>query len=217
MNRDHGLEGAARRNAYQARRAVQSLARLERRDFQRHAIPPGQQRLALWARLQLQVPLGVEPDPGLLAVQFRQRLHDHLGGQHRERIHVPDKGGHIIIAGPGHDVADRTGLDDPATVEYRDLIAEPQRLVHVMGHEQDRLVHACLEREQLVLQSRTDERIERREGLIHQQDVRIGGKGARQPDPLLHAAGQLGHRAIRPLRQSDQFELLIDELPLLLA
>ena len=50
------------------------------------------------------------------------------------------------------------------------------------------------------------ERIERREGLVHQEDRRLGGKGAGEADALLHAAGELVHAllapAVRPTRSS---------------
>ncbi len=52
--------------------------------------------------------------------------------------------------------------------------------------------------------------IERREGLVHQQDRRLGGEGARQPDALLHAAGELVRIFLRPWREADQLELLCD-------
>ena len=60
------------------------------------------------------------------------------------------------------------------------------------------LLHPLLQRQQLVLQLAPDQRIERRERLVHQQDVRIGGKGTRESDALLHAAGELAAYSARP-------------------
>ena len=70
----------------------------------------------------------------------------------------------------------------------RDFVAELERLIKVVAHEQDGLAHPLLQREQLILQLAADQRIERGEGLVHEQDVRIGGERACQADALLHAA-----------------------------
>src|SRR5690606_31772157 len=61
--------------------------------------------------------------------------------------------------------------------------------------------------DQLVLQLCADERVESRERLVHQKDRRFRGKGASEPDALLHPAGQLMGVFLRPLRQADQLEL----------
>ena len=42
--------------------------------------------------------------------------------------------------------------------------------------------------------------IERRERLVHQQDVGVGGEGAGEADALLHAAGQLVRIFVGPAR-----------------
>jgi hypothetical protein len=41
-----------------------------------------------------------------------------------------------------------------------------------------------LQIEQFVLQLLADQRIERREGLVHQENLCVCGEGARQPNPL---------------------------------
>ena len=117
-------------------------------------------------------------------------------------IHVPHELRHILVAPAQHDVLGRAGLHDPAALQDRDAIAEPQRLVQVVADEQDGLLDPLLQRQQFILQLAADQRIERRERLVHQQNVRVGGKGARQPDALLHAAGQFADIAVRPLRKA---------------
>ena len=59
------------------------------------------------------------------------------------------------------------------------------------------LTRAC-SAEQLVLQLVADQRVERRERLVHQQDVRVRRERAREPDALLHAAGQFADIAGPP-------------------
>jgi hypothetical protein len=48
--------------------------------------------------------------------------------------------------------------------------------------------------------------IERRERLVHQEDRRIGGEGAREADALLHAAGQLRDALFGPVAEVDDAE-----------
>ena len=96
-------------------------------------------------------------------------------------------------------------------LEDRDPVAEPQGLVEVVRYEQDRLAHALLQRAQLVLQLAADQRIERRERLVHEQDLRVGRECARETDALLHAAGELVAVMIGPLRQPNELELLVDD------
>ena len=56
-----------------------------------------------------------------------------------------------------------------------------------------------------------DQRIQRREGLVHQQDVGIGSQRPRQPHPLLHAARELVHPLAGPRIEMDEGELLLDD------
>ena len=48
-----------------------------------------------------------------------------------------------------------------------------------------------LDRHQLVLHLAADQRIQSTEGLVHEQDVGIGGECSLQPHSLLHAAAEL--------------------------
>ena len=65
--------------------------------------------------------------------------------------------------------------------------------------------------QQFVLQFVADQRIERRERLVHQQDVGVGCEGAREAHSLLHAARQFMAELARPLRQADHGELVGDD------
>src|SRR3984885_9310053 len=124
---------------------------------------------------------------------------------------MPYELGDVIVGRSLHDVLRAAGLHDAATFENRDLIAELERLIQIVTDEQYGSLHARLQRQQLILQLAADQRIERRERLIHQQDVSIGRERARQPDPLLHATGELVAVALAPGGQSDQLELLVDD------
>ncbi len=66
--------------------------------------------------------------------------------------------------------------------------------------------------QKLVLKARADQRVERREGFVHQKDRRLGREGAGEADALLHAAGKFADLALGPVRQADERQLLIDLL-----
>src|SRR6185437_9936513 len=48
------------------------------------------------------------------------------------------------------------------------------------------------------------------ERLVHEQDVGVGGEGAREAHALLHAAGEFMAEFARPLRQANHGELVGD-------
>src|SRR5947207_9526089 len=100
------------------------------------------------------------------------------------RIHVLHELGDIVVGGPLEDVAARARLHDAPAFEDGDLVAELQGLVEIVTDEEDGLPDPLLERQQLVLELAADERVERRERLVHEQDVRIGRERPREPDAL---------------------------------
>ena len=65
-----------------------------------------------------------------------------------------------------------------------------------------------LQLEQLVLHVAADQRVERAERLVHQQQVGVGGERAGQADALLHAAGQLVGPGLLPAGESGQLQRL---------
>ena len=69
-----------------------------------------------------------------------------------------------------------------------------------MGDEDDRLAELTLEALQLALQLLAHDRVDGAEGLVHEQDVRVGGEAAGDADSLLLAAGELGGIAGGELR-----------------
>ena len=56
-----------------------------------------------------------------------------------------------------------------------------------MRDEHNRFVQAGLQLEQLILHFRSDQRVERTEGFVHQDHVRIRGECSGQSDTLFHA------------------------------
>ncbi len=103
-------------------------------------------------------------------------------------------------------------LEHAALRQQRDAVAKLDRLIDVVGHEDDRLAHHPLEAEQLVLKAVARDRVDGSEGLVHEQDVGIGAECPRHTDALPLAAAQLRRQAARVIlgRQRDEVEQLLD-------
>ena len=84
-----------------------------------------------------------------------------------------------------------------------------------MGHEHDRAVRArCRSRSRSSLSRKRVDLVERREGLVHQQQAAAcSGKRARDRDAHLHAAGEFARIGLRKIAQADEREALLDALP----
>src|SRR5947209_8484277 len=73
-----------------------------------------------------------------------------------------------------------------------DAVAEIDRFVEVMGHENHGGTTGRDQREHLVLQSLPRHRVECAERFVHQQRLRLLCQAAGDLQALLHAAGHLG-------------------------
>ena len=117
--------------------------------------------------------------------------------------------------GVGEDGRRRVVLgQDAAALQDRDAIAHLDRLVDVVGDEDDRLAHLLLEAQELVLEAVAADRVDRAERLVHEHDRRIGGQRPGDADPLALSTGQLVRVsvAIGAGLQADQLEQLVDAL-----
>ena len=94
--------------------------------------------------------------------------------------------------------------------QKRDARAQQQGFAHVVGHKDDGFLQALLERLKLALDFRPGQRVERPEGLVHQQDRRVTRQGARHSHALPLAAGKLARIARKKLPgwQADKFQHL---------
>ena len=93
-------------------------------------------------------------------------------------------------------------LDDVAEVHERGAIGDPVGLLEVVGDDHDRHLRAQLH--DLLLDHRGRDRVERRAGLVEQQDLRPHRERAGDAEPLLLAAGE---------RQRGMVEVVLDLFP----
>ena len=85
-------------------------------------------------------------------------------------VHILDELGYVAGGGLGQDLLGRADLDDGTVLHDAHSVADAKRLVEVVGDEQDRLAKLCLDLHHLVLHLASDQRIQRAERLVHQQD-----------------------------------------------
>jgi len=83
-----------------------------------------------------------------------------------------------------------------ALAHHGDEIAHLDRLVDVMGDEQDRLGQVRLEPEELVLEALADDRVDRPEGLVHEHERRVRREGTGDTDTLALATRELARISI---------------------
>ena len=94
-----------------------------------------------------------------------------------------------------------------------DAIRQVDGLVDLVGHEQHGLARFLPDAQQLDLHEVARLRVERRERLVHEQHVGIGGERARKADALLHAAGQFVRIVTFETRKPDHHDQSLGDLP----
>ncbi len=83
------------------------------------------------------------------------------------------------------------GAGFTAVAHQQDAVSQQDGLVHVVRDHENRLMRLAHDGHQLVLNGAARERVQRAEGLVEQQHLRLDGKCPRDADALLHAAGEL--------------------------
>ncbi len=145
--------------------------------------------------------------PALPAASVLLALLPHLRQHVRLEPHELRRGGDLRRARPRqrhvHDVAHaarpRRHDDDP--------VGEEQRLVDVVGDEEDGGAHLLPHAEQQLLHRHPRLRVERGERLVHQHHARPVDEHPGDPHPLLHAARQLARVRVLEAAQPDQVEV----------
>ena len=166
-----------------------------RQDAERDAEGDGQQE-GLDDQVQVSGGRRGEPQafgPGELE-QARHRAPP--GGERGHRLGVPEERPDEVVRGPFDQVRGAAMLDQSAAVDDRQPVGDPAGLADVVGDEDDGLAQATLQAAELVLELATGDRVERPEGLVHEDEVRVGGQGPGDPHALaLPAAELVRHQA----------------------
>jgi hypothetical protein len=106
------------------------------------------------------------------------------------------------------DLLRRADLLDPAGPHHRDGVGERERLGLVVGDEQGAGPRLAQDPGHLLAQPLPQPRVERRERLVEQHDLRVGGQGAGQGDALALAARELVRVGLGAVGEVDEVEAL---------
>ena len=136
-------------------------------------------------------------------------LHHVRGGEHASAVDVLHELLDVVVGRVHQDVLGGADLHDAAVAHHGDPVAEEHGLVQVVRDEDDRLLQLLLQFEQLLLHLATDQRVERTECLVHQQDVAVGGERTGDPHALLHATGELGRELLALALETHQGQDLL--------
>ena len=115
-------------------------------------------------------------------------VHDRTDLQDTGAVDVADELLDIGIAGIQQDMLRLTLLDDEPVFQDDKMVGKLQRLVQIVGDEDNGFVKILLKPQKKVLHRGADQRVERGERLVHQHHLGIRGQRPRKPDTLLHSA-----------------------------
>src|SRR5260370_31081611 len=82
--------------------------------------------------------------------------------------------------------------------QHDDPVRKIARLLDVVGGEQDGAFFVAAQRHEFLAQARRSEFIERREWLVHQEEIGVDNKRTRPRHPLLHTAPELSRKVAGP-------------------
>jgi hypothetical protein len=102
--------------------------------------------------------------------------------------------------------------NDAAGFEQDDAGSEKQGFAEIVSDEDDRLAETAGEGAEFALEFGAGDGIERAEGLVHEQNGRIGSKGAGKADALTLAAGEFAGAAMGEFAgiETDKLEHFLD-------
>ena len=115
------------------------------------------------------------------------------GFHHRAPQHVANTEDprHALRGRPPQELAAGRSLDHLARLVHDDLIAQPVRLLDIVGDEDGRHVPVRENGRQLLAQGLAQPHVERGERLVEEQEGRIGREGTAEGDPLALASRDL--------------------------
>src|SRR5213594_2984230 len=138
----------------------------------------------------LAVPIEIQGDPQPLALP----VHDTLPGRDDpagQKIRDADEVSDEVGPRPRVNLLRAPDLLDPAAPHHRDAVGDRERLFLVVGDVERRDPEVLLDLADLAAETKPDLRVERREGLVEEENLRAPGECPGERDPLLLAAREL--------------------------
>lgn len=104
-------------------------------------------------------------------------------------------------------------LQSPRPIRHHQhAVGELHRFGQIVGDEQRRLLECLLDLQHSVAKQEPRLLVQRCEGLVHQQDSRLGREGSSQRNALAHAAGKFGRKASLEATQADHGDEVLGAL-----
>ena len=126
-----------------------------------------------------------------------------------EPVHRPDEAHDELVGGMLVEVARLADLLDLARVHQHHAVGDLHGLLLVVRDEDRRHVDVVVEAAQPCSQLLADAGVERTEGLVEQEDLRLDGERARERHTLPLTAGELGRVAVGKALQLHEREQLV--------
>jgi hypothetical protein len=102
---------------------------------------------------------------------------------------------HVRVRRPGRQLLGGTELKEASISHDSDAIGETEGLGQVMGHEDSGFAQRLFDLQELTVKLQAGQGVQGSEGLIQEDDGRIGGQGTGEGDALALASGKLGGMA----------------------
>ncbi len=134
--------------------------------------------------------------------------HDRARAQDSRPRRVAGERSHVAVGGGDQQVLGGADLDDAPGAHDGDAVGQPDRLVEVVGDEDDGLLQDRLQPQELVLHLAADQRIERRERLVEEPELGADRQRAGDADALLLAAGELAREARLAAAEANELDHL---------
>ena len=145
------------------------------------------------------------------------RAHDILRRQDPRAVNVRDKVRYIVVGGRRQDLRSGTYLDDRALAHDHNALPDAHRFIEIVGDKYDRSAELSIQRNEQILHFAPSDRIERRERLVHEHNLGIGGEGTGESHSLLHAPGKLCRVGVLPATQAHLLQRPVRAFTLLLC
>ena len=130
-----------------------------------------------------------------------------------DEVRLADEAGDPACRRCSVELVGRADLLDPTLPHHRDLVAEDERLVLIVGDEHRGDADVAEDSGDLGADVDAQAGVERRERFVEEENRRIGGERSGERDALLLAAGQGVGQSVAEPDEVDQLEQFVDSAP----
>ena len=149
-------------------------------------------------------------DPELDRDLAEHGMHDAVLEPAEEHVPVADEARDLAVHRAHVEHRRLVALHDRPALEHRDTVGDRERLVLVVGDEDDGGAGCAEHVDDLAPHARAELDVERGEGLVEQDERRMGGERAGERDPLALPAREMVRQPLLEAGEPDELEQLRD-------